>query len=108
MTALADLPRPRHGLALALVETREQLRPGTRSRWTIALVQLAPTGAHAVEHWHGTGPLGRLRARREAEEHCEREQLTYTPHYVEARPLPAHRAHAHAQMRARLRAEGVL
>lgn len=105
--ALAHIPRPRHGLALALVELREQLSPRTRSRWTLALVQLDATGATALETWHGVGPLGRLRARREALEHCEREQLTYTPHLLETRPTPAQLSHAHAQTFARLRSEGV-
>lgn len=108
IAALQALPRPRHGLALALVETREQLTPGTRSRWSVALVQLDATGATVLDAWHGVGPLGRLRARREAHEHCERERIHYTPHFVDSRPTPARVEHAHAQAFARLRSEGVI
>ena len=105
--ALAHIPRPRRGLALALVELREQPSPCTRSRWTLALVQLDAMGATTLKTWHGLGPLGRLRARREAHEHCERKQIAYTPHLLEMRPTPAQLSHAHAQLFARLRNEGV-
>ena len=100
--------RSRQGLALALIEQREQDDPGTRSRWTVALVQLDATGTHTVMQWRGTGPLGRLRARRDAIEHCARASLTVTPSFATERPTPAHVEQAHAALHHRLRSEGVL
>lgn len=108
MSAYADLPRPRHGLALALVETEEPAPHGQRSRWTVALVQLDPSGAHALEHWHGVGPLGRLRARSFAAEYCAQAGLDVTTHYPAPRGAFTHRTHALAALLARLRAQGVI
>lgn len=93
---------------LALIEQREH-NPGTRSRWTVALVELDERGARTLEAWHGVGPLGRLRAHRDAREHCERARIE--PHTVqlEDQRKPCNvLAWEQTRLLARLRDEGVL
>lgn len=108
MTAARRLPRQRLA-TLALIEQREQHTPGTRSRWTIALVQLDDDGARTLAAWHGVGPLGRLRAHRDAREHCEREQLTPRTVQLDDQRKPCNvLAWEQTRLLARLRDEGVL
>lgn len=92
---------------LTLIEQRTHT-PGTRSRWTVALVELDERGARTLEAWHGVGPLGRLRAHRDAREHCEREQLEATLQLEEQRKPCSVVAWEQTRILARLRDEGVL
>lgn len=101
--------RVRAGLAHALVETRAHTA-GTRSHWTITLVQLDALGAHPVQSWTGEGPLGRLRAHRDAIEHCQRQHIDARI-VSEGTAPPTHkrnRAWEWAQCLGRLRDEGVI
>jgi len=94
-------------VTLALVERREHT-PGTRSRWMLALVELTERGARTLATWQGVGPLGRLRAHRDAREHCEREQLTPTMQLEDTRKASNLRGWEHARLRARLLEEGII
>lgn len=103
---------PRHTVrlapvTLALVERREHT-PGTRSRWTLALVELTEHGARTLATWSGSGPLGRLRAHRDAYEYCQREQLTPTEQLADTRKPSTVLAWEHARLRARLLDEGII
>lgn len=95
-------------VTLTLIEQREQLEPGTRSRWTLALVELTAYGARTLATWTGAGPLGRLRAHRDAHEYCQRERLEPTEQLADTRKASSVRAWEHARLSARLRDEGVL
>lgn len=108
-TARTRTPRVRAGLAYAIIEQREHT-PGTRSRWTVTLVQLDALGSHPVQTWTGVGPLGRLRAQRDAKEHCARQQIAarFVPVDEAPPPAKANRAWMFAGVLARLHAEGII
>lgn len=92
----------------ALFEKRSPGNPGTPSQWVIVLVELDAESTRTLHAWHGTGPLGRLRAWRDALEHCAAQAISAQEPQEEPRKAASSERWEHARLRARLRAEGVL
>lgn len=107
--ALTRRPRPATTPTThALLEKRTHEHPGTPSQWVVWLVALELDATRTVHAWHGTGPLGRLRAWRDALEHCALEQITPAEQREEERAPSRSLAWEHARLLARLRDEGVI
>lgn len=94
-------------VSLTLLE-KSTPHPGTRTRWTLALVEISAHGSRTLATWTGTGPLGRLRAHRDAQEFCHAQQLEPTEQLEDTRKPCNLLAWEHARLLARLRGEGVI
>lgn len=102
-------PRPATTPAThAVFEQRTRTDPGTPSQWVIVLVELDADATRTLRAWHGVGPLGRLRAWRDALEHCALEHITPKEQLEEERAPSRSLAWEHARLLARLRDEGVI
>lgn len=116
MQALLLSPRYGHTPAPALYEQRNPGTthvPGARSHWVLELWITEPDGiTRPIARFEGDGPIGRLRAQRDALEECARRGFTAPTLHSNVKTQAASTRPSitweHAALCKRLRDEGVL